>query len=407
MSHAARRAHRPGSTALAGSESLPVAPDRVLQVFAAADLDAFIDAVLAVLEAAVMCEFASTFSVTGPDGLLKERDSRGREYSPEFMRRYVELSPAIPVALAHPGVQMILTREDLAGPENALRETAFYREIMKPQGWRHAVALCFWDDVPARLPVFVASVNRTQAQGDFTDRDLEVLRGVYPLIDCAARLLRERDAAKAAQDGMTMAINGGTPGHAILSGNLALIEATPVARRLCAAWNDGVDSPNGRALAAWRAPSALLAACRELHRDWQSFLRADPVTGIRLRRRLSHERIAGLTASVTIVGPTPHGLAKPIFMLEFDRRVHGIALDEPDDANPVLRTMTPSERAVAMVLADGLSNQEIADRLGKTVSAVKFLLHRIYRKTGVPNRAALVAVLRQQREPLRQVTGPD
>ena len=58
--------------------------------------------------------------------------------------------------------------------------------------------------------------------------------------------------------------------------------------------------------------------------------------------------------------------------------------------------MTASERAVALILADGFSNQEIADRLGKTIYAVKFLLHRIYQKTGVPNRSALVAVLRSQ-----------
>ena len=49
---------------------------------------------------------------------------------------------------------------------------------------------------------------------------------------------------------------------------------------------------------------------------------------------------------------------------------------------------------MALVLADGLSNQESADHLGKTVHAAKFLLHRIYARTGLPNRAALVAALR-------------
>ena len=39
-------------------------------------------------------------------------------------------------------------------------------------------------------------------------------------------------------------------------------------------------------------------------------------------------------------------------------------------------------------------NQEIADRLAKSLDAVKFLLHRIYQKTGVSGRAALVARLR-------------
>jgi DNA-binding CsgD family transcriptional regulator len=64
--------------------------------------------------------------------------------------------------------------------------------------------------------------------------------------------------------------------------------------------------------------------------------------------------------------------------------------------------MTVAERAVAMVLADGLSNQEIAERLGKSVDAVKFLLHRIYHKTGFPGRTALVAVLRSRPKPVRR-----
>jgi len=76
--------------------------------------------------------------------------------------------------------------------------------------------------------------------------------------------------------------------------------------------------------------------------------------------------------------------------------VHGVALEALDTAEPLLQKVTAAERAVAMVLADGLSNQEIADQLGKTVAAVKFLLHRIYEKTGIPNRAALVAVLRSR-----------
>ena len=92
--------------------------------------------------------------------------------------------------------------------------------------------------------------------------------------------------------------------------------------------------------------------------------------------------------------PKTADLAEPTFVLELDRRVHGVTLDTPDRSVPMLQKMTAAERAVAMVLADGFSNQEIADQLGKTVDAVKFLLHRIYQKTGIPSRAALVAVLR-------------
>jgi DNA-binding CsgD family transcriptional regulator len=43
----------------------------------------------------------------------------------------------------------------------------------------------------------------------------------------------------------------------------------------------------------------------------------------------------------------------------------------------------------------------ITQLLGKSVPAVKFLLHRLYRKTTIANRAALVAVLhpRENRPP--------
>ena len=83
--------------------------------------------------------------------------------------------------------------------------------------------------------------------------------------------------------------------------------------------------------------------------------------------------------------------------------MHGVALDTPDRSAPVLQNLTETERAVAMVLADGFSNQEIADRLGKSVHAVKFLLHRIYQKTDIPSRAALVAVLHARSNLSRKV----
>jgi DNA-binding CsgD family transcriptional regulator len=58
-----------------------------------------------------------------------------------------------------------------------------------------------------------------------------------------------------------------------------------------------------------------------------------------------------------------------------------------------LSCMTKAEREVSLMLAEGLSNQEIADRLGKTIHAVKFRLHRIYKKAGIAGRTRLVAVL--------------
>ena len=85
-----------------------VAPQLFLALFAAKDLDALIDTAFKVVRAAVTCDFVSAFYVSAGNGLLKQRDSRGREYGPAFMRRYMELTPAIPLAMANRGIKISL-----------------------------------------------------------------------------------------------------------------------------------------------------------------------------------------------------------------------------------------------------------------------------------------------------------
>ena len=383
----------------------PIGPVHLLALFAALDLEALIDAAFPVLRAAVTCDFASAFYRNAGNGLLKSRDSRGRQYDAAFMRRSLEINPVIPLALAQRGVKILATRVGLPHSDKELRATAYFREIMEPQGWRHSVALCFWGEQPSELPIFVASVERREGSTDFSDRELANLERVHPFLDCAVNRLLEREAANNVSDTVRL-VRDGAPGFAILDRDLGLIHASPIARRVCAAWgNRSGASLSGAASRTWQLPVALAAGCRELQEEWRTALRADPDTiGLR-RRRLLQTHDPAVTASITLVAPKATGLAEPTFLLELDR---GVRSSSPDPTVPVLRALTEAERAVALVLADGLSNQEIADRLGKTVHAVKFLLHRIYQKTGVPSRAALVAALRGRpiRRPSRRQPSP-
>jgi DNA-binding CsgD family transcriptional regulator len=218
---------------------------------------------------------------------------------------------------------------------------------------------------------------------------------MHPFFDCAVNRVYEREVAATVRDGMAMATRDGARGFAILNRNLVVVQANPMARRLVAAWTRdaaATDTDNGGA--AWRLPPVLAAECRELYSQWRTLVRADPnATDFRPLRRVSHARVPRLEASITLVCPSTAGVGEPTFVIEIERRAHGVVLDTPVAAASVLRNMTATERAVATVLADGLSNQEIADRLGKSVATVKFLLHRIYQKTGVPSRAALVALV--------------
>jgi DNA-binding NarL/FixJ family response regulator len=51
--------------------------------------------------------------------------------------------------------------------------------------------------------------------------------------------------------------------------------------------------------------------------------------------------------------------------------------------------LTTRERQIVRVMAEGLTNKEIAQRLRLAEGTVKVHLHRIYQKLGIANRTAL------------------
>jgi DNA-binding CsgD family transcriptional regulator len=55
--------------------------------------------------------------------------------------------------------------------------------------------------------------------------------------------------------------------------------------------------------------------------------------------------------------------------------------------------LTAREREVAALIADGLSNKEIATRLHLSVGTVKYHVHQILEKTGLPGRVAIATRL--------------
>jgi len=72
-----------------------------------------------------------------------------------------------------------------------------------------------------------------------------------------------------------------------------------------------------------------------------------------------------------------------------------------------LAELTAREREVVLVAADGADTRAIAERLFLSPRTVEHHLSAAYRKLGVPNRAALVALLRDRpaRRPARPAGG--
>ena len=68
-------------------------------------------------------------------------------------------------------------------------------------------------------------------------------------------------------------------------------------------------------------------------------------------------------------------------------------------ADARLALLSSREREVAELVAQGLSNKLIADRLHLAISTVKDHVHRIFEKTGLANRAAIAAACRGPVQP--------
>jgi DNA-binding NarL/FixJ family response regulator len=58
----------------------------------------------------------------------------------------------------------------------------------------------------------------------------------------------------------------------------------------------------------------------------------------------------------------------------------------------ISQSLTIREREVMKWVSEGLTNKEVAGRLGLSEGTVKIHLHNIYEKVGVPNRTALTAL---------------
>lgn len=59
-------------------------------------------------------------------------------------------------------------------------------------------------------------------------------------------------------------------------------------------------------------------------------------------------------------------------------------------------TLSPAERHILELVADGLTNGQIARQLWVTETTIKFHLSRVFRKLGVANRTAAAMRLRQE-----------
>ena len=228
-----------------------------------------------------------------------------------------------------------------------------YREVMRPQGWRHGAALCFWTDPPTDFPFFVLTLYRTERQLDFSDANLRVLHYVHPCLVPAVDRFHQSARLDSAEAGLDLVLRHVRGGMVVLDWQLRVVKSSVAGRHACAAWDTTAIDEYDVTPGTIELPVQILRACQALRRSTINALRK------RLRARPPRRRAAvtsgrGVNATITVVCGDSE-MAEPGFVVEFEHSPRS----RQAPVSPRLALLTPSEVHVATLVANGHSNQEV------------------------------------------------
>ncbi len=262
---------------------------------------------------------------------------------------YVEENPRIPVGKI----------SDFLPRGAALARHPFYREVMRPGGWRYGINFAFWEPDPASrdLTAFVAAL-RTARQGDFSAEDVAVFEALHPEVEAVLRRVVAAEVVGEAERGLRTTIRKLPVPVVVARPDGEVVVMSRVAEGELARWWGG-----GEAVA--RLPDVLRREVEALRVGGETRLVRG--SGGWLARVSWLPGSAGELVRVSFLAEAPAGL--PVVNLSADER-----------------------RLVERIL-QGRTDREIAVLLDVNVSKVKADLRALYARHRVRSRTELLVAL--------------
>ena len=300
----------------------------------------------------------------------------GQPRNPDYMPA-TSLTISGPFLARHPQIKLYTYSQILSEDPDAQHR----RLDQEPDPeWTEFVHLAFWRDA---RPEAVFSIHRPPDQSHITDEEHEFLRQLHPMIEAGLRRLRavegERNRRLVYESflyRMPMAVM-------FVDAQGEVLFATPEAEKQCARWNRGLrrDIGSDRQLSL---PGQVGWLVHEGGGD-------ESPAAIKIR----HPALTGLTLKIDRNWQEPSKHLSPCYVLTFvEERTASEAPREPTQrALLLLQQLSPSERRVALLVAKGLRNDEIAEQLCRSRRTVEFQLNSIYRKLEVSSRTQLACAL--------------
>lgn len=365
-------------------------------LFAAKDLNQFWKVAVKLLQqivphhtAFMWCDYFD-FAKSSLSTTIFEHPNRKR--SPEYFEGRRRLHLTAGYLASHTGLK--LYRMDDVVSLDTIHASEFYRSYMQPEGWEYAVTLAFWDKDELRTTI---AIYRTAEQGDATYSEQEALQELHPCLQGTLFRLLDQLQEQAMHLCIEDIVQGLPTGLIILDWELRPVFVNQEGYNLALAWNKGIEAAKVfNPKSCFAVPPAIRRICDNLRAQWVDHLLPGRRPTDLLSQRLAHPEFPSLRATVSTQNIHTVSPTRPCFAI----RLSGVSVQShlffrPNEQQfELLSLLTPAEREVALLVVEGLSNDEIARRLKKQVSTIKYQLRSVYDKLEARGRTHLASLLR-------------
>ncbi len=281
-----------------------------------------------------------------------------------------------------PGLEVSFLDDEMTA--EVLEASRFYHEIMAPAGIRHMSGLLFWEDQHFFSHIGLA---RSAARGPFTDAEREVIREMHPHFAAALIRVKSIDRLKSVTILLAQSLEYPSDGLVLLDFRQTVIFHNGAAEQACRLWRSGpeVAARNRQRGAVFRLPDDMQPVVTGLIRRFLEASQQAAAADCSFVAQMPHPELAGLAARMQVILPRKQSAA-PYVRIELSRVM------EDQGAVPVFK-LSEAEQRVALLVAKGMRNEEVAARLSLSVNTVRAHLRQVFEKLGVSHRGQLAAKL--------------
>ncbi len=255
---------------------------------------------------------------------------------------------------------------------------------------RHLLALIIASKTAPDQIDAVICLSRGETTGGFQTIDEIRLASVHEDLSGEWHRIRDRETEIATNRGLRNAVGRLPIPLIVMDWDLQIVTLNRAARDACDRWrNQPHLAPTTPGCAA-DLPGELQSVCERAREGWISLLNEVK----RPNRILRYETTTacGLRATVTVNPPANTKFGTPTFQIEFEVPAPEHSSSESSHAINLLTRLAPAERDVVSLVRTGMSNQEIADALGRSLPTIKAELRSVFCKLRVASRTQLMVL---------------